>query len=114
MPNRNSTLAAYGETLSRWSKKLGPKPTKELLETVHEELGVRRGSKAALALAMYMRPEGATAQQVVQVIGTPQNNKRRELIANGKLDLASKGERDSNNHLVYKVQLPQTRSRAKA
>jgi hypothetical protein len=93
----------YATTFKAWQAKVvGPKPTAEMLATVHG-LGLRPG-KQALANAMAMRDCGVTGAQIVMVCGAPQLNRMRGLIADGHV----KREAVSPNelgHAVYKLTL---------
>jgi hypothetical protein len=102
----------YGPYLKQWQPTtMGAKPSPADLTAAHT-LGARPGSKVALALAMYLRPAGATNLQVIMACGNPQNNKRRALIAAGLL----KGEPMANNqanHVVYRVSLSTGKGKGK-
>jgi len=92
----------YKPMFRSWqAKHLGPQPTDEMLERAH---AFGRPGKQSLALAMTMRPEGATAGQIVQACGAPQNNHRRHVVEKGwfKREPASAS---AEGHTVYKVTL---------
>lgn len=99
-------LEAYATTLANWPVDVaGPVPSAANFKAAHA-LGARVGTKVALALAMYMRPKGATQGQVFNVVGSPQLNKMRAAIAAGhakRVDLP----RDGRGHVVYKLALPE-------
>jgi hypothetical protein len=99
-------LEAYADKLATWPVEVaGPKPAAANFKAAHA-LGARVGTKVALALAMYMRPKGATQGQVFNVVGSPQLNKMRAAIAAGhakRVDMP----RDGNGHMVYKLALPE-------
>lgn len=91
----------YASNFKNWStSKLGPKPTAEQLDAVHN-LGARPG-KQALAIAMGLREVGVTGSQIVMATGAPQLNKMRGFITDAFLKRlpAPAGE---NGHTVYKL-----------
>ncbi len=65
----------------KWSKKTGPRPNKALMKAA-ADLAVR-GSKAHLAVAMALRKDGLTQQEVIRVLGQPCRNKLKQLISAG-------------------------------
>ena len=98
-----SALEYYKNTFKAWNKEAGPKPTTKEVEQAHQL--ARPGSKDALALAMYLRPGGATSQQVSAATKGPRLNKLRHLVNAGtvkKLAAPTSGE----GHTVYKIALP--------
>lgn len=91
----------YASNFKAWqASKLGPKPTAEQLDAVHN-LGARPG-KQALAIAMALREGGVTGSQIVMATGAPQLNKMRGFITDAFLKRlpAPAGE---NGHTVYKL-----------
>ena len=97
-----SALDYYKNTYKAWNKEAGPKPTIKEVEQAHQL--ARPGSKDALALAMYLRPGGATSQQVSAATKGPRLNKMRNLVDAGtvrKLAISASGE----GHTVYKIAL---------
>lgn len=98
-----SVLNYYKNWLAKWPKEAGPKPTIEEVESIHK-LGARAGSKAALANAMYLRKDGATSEQVSQVLGGPHLNKLRSLLSKGVVERVPTPP-TSEGHTVYKVKL---------
>lgn len=91
----------YADVFKAWPKGVGPKPTAEMLNTIHQ-LGARPG-KQAMANAMALRPEGVTGSEIVIVCGAPQLNKMRGFIADALLKREAVPPR--NNHTVYKLTL---------
>lgn len=93
----------YGNVFKSWQAKvLGPKPTAEMLATIHG-LQARPG-KQALACAMALRDCGVTAGQIVIACGAPQLNKMRGFITDAllkRLPVAPSPE----GHTVYKLEL---------
>lgn len=93
----------YKSFFKGWAKSLGSKPGDDLLATIHA-LGARPG-KQALANAMMLRPEGATAGQIVQACGAPQLNKMRELVARKLVTRDMNVAPNEAGHTVYKIVL---------
>ena len=91
----------YADVFKAWPKAVGPKPTADMLNTIHQ-LGARPG-KQAMANAMAMRPEGVTGSEIVIVCGAPQLNKMRGFITDNLLKREAVPPR--NNHTVYKLTL---------
>jgi hypothetical protein len=93
----------YGNVFKSWNvKALGPKPTAEMLASIHG-LQARPG-KQALACAMALRDCGVTAGQIVIACGAPQLNKMRGFITDAllkRLPVAPSAE----GHTVYKLEL---------
>lgn len=108
-----TSIKAYANFFKGWAvKSTGPKPTQAQLD-VAEGLGARQGSKVALALAMYQRPQGATQGQVIVACGGPQLNKLRGLIAAGKVSRVSMPN-DAAGHTVYRMALKGRKKAVKA
>lgn len=93
----------YANVFKAWnSKVLGPKPSTEMLASVHN-LDARPG-KQALACAMALRDCGVTGSQIVVATGAPQLNKMRGYISDGifkRLAVPPSAE----GHTVYKLEL---------
>lgn len=104
MSNINQALAPYADSYFKtWQAKLvGPKPTAEMLHTVHM-LNARPG-KQALAIAMALRPEGVTGSEIVIVCSAPQLNKMRGYVDDAILRRVLVPMRDGR-HSVYKLEL---------
>lgn len=99
----NDVTGWYANYLNNWSiSQLGSKPTADTFTKVHA-LGLRPG-KQALAVAMYLRPGGATSSQVVIAVGAPQLNRMRGLIAD-KLLVRVPTPSSAAGHTVYAVTL---------
>jgi len=98
-----SLITTQAKRMKGWHKGLGNKVTDDQLAAVHK-LGGRPGSKVTMALAMYLRPEGATQGQVAQVCGGPQLNKMRDLIES-KLVKRINVDATNAGHTVYKIEL---------
>lgn len=106
----NVNLAPYSIWLKAWQVKAsGAKPTAENFAFAHA-LGCKPGSKTAMAVAMYHRPDGASQPQVVSVVGGPYLNKMREAVQAGH---AARVPVPSNalGHTVYKLALPSKAAR---
>lgn len=98
---------AHALLLQQWvnpelKKVLGSKPTAEQLAAA-VLLGNRPG-KQTLALAMAMRPEGATGAQIQVACGAPQNNKRADMIKAAFVKRIMTAP-NALGHEVYKVEL---------
>lgn len=63
----DATLAPYAAALNHWPKASGEQPTAELFATI-QAMNIRPG-KHVLACAMYLRPEGATDDEVKKAAG---------------------------------------------
>lgn len=99
-----NVLNYYAAFFKGWQvKALGEKPSVDMFSTVHA-LGVRPGSKVALAIAMYLRETGATQGQVITACGGPQLNKMRGFIESGVLKREAMPANDAG-HTVYRVTL---------
>lgn len=93
----------YADTFKNWPVKLvGPKPTADMLSTVHK-LNARPG-KQALAIAMALRDGGVTGSQIVIACGAPQLNKMRGYISDAILKRLPVPP-SSEGHTVYKLEL---------
>lgn len=110
--NAANPLGFYADTLKGWnSKYAGAKPTADQFKTAHQ-LGARPGTKTAVAIAMYLRDNGATQGQVFVVNGGPYLNKMRALIEAGHAVRVPMSA-DASGHTVYKLALP-TKKASKA
>jgi hypothetical protein len=78
----------------------GPKPSAEMLNVAHK---FNKPGKHALAMAMFMRDDGATHADIAKVFTTQQNNNRGDLIRAGYFTLVPHENR--NSLTVYKVAL---------
>lgn len=85
----------------RWPRSAGPKPTQDLLKTVHSAQAARPGSKDAIAVAMTLRDTGATQKQISAVLGGPHRNKITQLLSKGKAKRVFMPAQDG--HMVYKI-----------
>lgn len=93
----------YGNVFKTWqAKQLGPKPTAEMLATVHN-LGARPG-KQALAIAMGLRECGVTGSQIVIACGAQQLNKMRGYVVDALLKREA-APPSAVGHTVYKLAL---------
>lgn len=98
----NDTHAAwYSSAFKGWdAKSLGPKPTADMLHSIH---GLKaRPGKQALACAMALRDGGVTGAQIVMACGAPQLNKMRGFITDGLLKREPVSP-DAKGHTVYKL-----------
>lgn len=93
----------YGTVFKSWNTKaLGPKPTAEMLASIHG-LQARPG-KQALACAMALRDCGVTAGQIVIACGAPQLNKMRGFITDALLKRLPVPP-STEGHTVYRLEL---------
>lgn len=106
-------LAHYASYLKAWPVKFaGPKPTADQFNQAHG-FGARAGTKVALAIAMYLRNDGATQGQVFNIVGAPQLNKMRALIEAGQA-VRLPMPVNTQGHTVYKLALaPKKATKAK-
>lgn len=63
---------------TKFNKTTGPRPDKKLLEDASSL--VRGRTKSCIAIAMAMRPGGATQSEIVGVLGKPHRNVIRRLV----------------------------------
>lgn len=77
-------MAPYAPFIANFSKLTGAVPSAANIEQAHA-FGLRVGAKATFAMAMYLRPGGATAAQVAQAVSAQCLNVARGLVANGKV-----------------------------
>jgi hypothetical protein len=93
----------YTNVFKSWQvKQLGPKPTAEMLASIH---GLKaRPGKQALACAMALRDCGVTAGQIVIACGAPQLNKMRGFITDALLKRLPVPP-SSEGHTVYRLEL---------
>lgn len=89
MKNKNSKHVPYhyAEILKKWREGAGPIPSRRVIESVHKSGLVKPGSKDAFALAMTMRPLGATQSQITCVLGQPHRNKIKTLLQKGDVEM---------------------------
>ncbi len=103
--NAANPLGFYTTVLKGWqTKHAGAKPTAEHFKLAHA-MGARPGTKTAVAIAMYLRDNGATQGQVFVVNGGPYLNKMRALIEAGHAVRVPMSA-DASGHTVYKLALP--------
>ena len=109
MAKVNDTTQSYATVLKNWQvKAYGPKPTVEMLATVHA-LGLRKG-KQALLTAMRLREGGATTAQMTAAGSAnfdtcgPANNIITQNLIPAKLVTQTKNK-NSFGHTVYTVKL---------
>lgn len=103
MSKSNEVANWYGSVFKSWQvKQLGPKPTADMLASIHG-LGARPG-KQALASAMALRDCGVTAGQIVIACGAPQLNKMRGFITDALLKRLPVSP-SAEGHTVYKLEL---------
>lgn len=67
----------------RFTKDTGPKPAKKLL--AEAATLAKADSADQIAVAMSMRPNGATQNEIVSLLGYPHRNKLRQLIASKRV-----------------------------
>lgn len=93
----------YATVFKSWPvKALGPKPTAEMLASIHG-LGARPG-KQALANAMGLRDCGVTAGQIIIACGAPQLNRMRGFITDSLLKRLPVPP-SPEGHTVYRLEL---------
>lgn len=63
---------------TKFNKTTGPRPDKKLIEDA--AFLVRSRTKSCIAVAMTMRPGGATQSEIIGVLGKPHRNVIRRLI----------------------------------
>lgn len=95
----------YGLFLKRFTKQVadvtGPQPGLDCLKVAFAFS--QRSQKQAVALAMCLRPEGATGPEIQYVCGAPQNNWRKGLIEAGYFKRVAVPSR--NGVTVYKLEV---------
>lgn len=96
----NRNLQLYSHFLEQWVADYGPKPTIALLLAA-QGVGVRPGSKRAFALAMCLRPDGATQAQIKKVLGQYHRNILHTLIRERKVKRVSGSI--VNGHAAWKL-----------
>lgn len=109
--SRTATVAAdanplghYSAALKAWPVKYaGPKPTADNFKAAHT-LGARPGTKTAMAVAMYLRSDGATQAQIINVNGGAYLNKMRAAIEAGQATRVPMSA-TPQGHTVYKLAL---------
>lgn len=119
MSKANDVTGWYSTALKGWQVKLlGPKPIAELFTQAHA-LGCRPG-KQAMAMAMYLRPDGATDGQVKAACiiqwgsSGSHHNKRRDICGAG-FAKAKPVVSDAQGHKVYAIALtPKGEGKVKA
>lgn len=97
-----SPLEPYKKFLAKWPKEAGPKPKATDLKAIHDTGIAKAGSKTAIAVAMAVRSDGTTQEQIKAVLGAPYRNKLSHLVANG---LAKREHITGGRHMVYKLSL---------
>lgn len=97
-----SATALFATQLKNWPKQAGAKVTGDQITTA-SNLCKRAGTSKHLALAMYLRPNGATQGEVVIASGDTQVNAYSDAIKLG-LAVAVPVER-RDGHKVYKLEL---------
>lgn len=109
MAKHDNVTGWYSTVLKGWqSKLLGPKVTAAELAAAHA-LGCRPG-KQALAMAMYLRPQGASDGQVKAACiiqwgsSGSHHNKRRDIVA-AKFVRDVPTVNDAQGHKVYAIAL---------
>jgi len=120
-------ISYYTNVMQGWSKALGSKPTEAQLSLAHV---FGRPGKQSLAVALALRSEGVTGNQIKQVSSlfdgkaTPQLNHMRDLIAAGMfkreavpgayaLTLAAKGQTFVSHHGKPATEKPVAEPKAK-
>lgn len=98
-----STISeTYKPLFVNWPKEAGPKPTQKDLKLIHEKHIARPGSKTAVAVAMSLRPNGTTQEQIKKVLGNPYRNKLTSLVVTG---VARREHVEGGKHMVYKLRI---------
>lgn len=106
-----TAMSAMAEAFKRWqAKAMGAKPATATVDAAGALLK-RTGTGKHLALAMYMRPGGATQAEVIHATGDTQINCYYEAVRTGTLapvtDNAARG-----GHKVYALALPVKKAKA--
>lgn len=91
----------YSFVLDKWPEEGGRKPGHKWLKEA--ETLARPGSMTAVALSMYLRPDGASRRQIVAVCGAPHMNKFNTLVKRGMVKNRTKVDKDTG-HKVYKIE----------
>ncbi len=86
----------------RFNKDTGPKPSKTVLSMAGRF--ATPGSKDHMAVAMHMRPNGATQTEVINLLEHPHRNKIKKLLQDNKVNAKQlpDGGRASRLKLVKK------------
>ena len=105
---RQEVTQGYVQYLDHWPEEAGRKPASRSIKEA--ELFSKHGSKSAFALSMVLRPKGASRSQIVSVCGSPQMNKMRQLIKQGKVKDKTTKDKDTG-HKVYSISLPVSKQR---
>jgi hypothetical protein len=93
--------------MKHWQAKLaGAKPAAEVIAAAGALLK-RNGTAKHLALAMYMRPTGATQTETVAGTGDTQINAYYDAVRGGQLEAVTLPAR--NGHKVYALALPKAK-----
>lgn len=88
-------------SMVRWPRYAGRKPTRNLLNEVHNAQAARPNSKDAMAVAMAIRETGTTQKQITAALGAPHRNKITQLILSGKAKRVPMPQDDG--HMVYRI-----------
>lgn len=67
----------------KWTTKTGKKPPPEAFKAADDF--AKRGSHAHMVVAMAMRPDGLTQQEVITLLGHPYRNKLKKLVQDNKV-----------------------------
>ena len=102
-----SAYSEYAPVVDNWDTKLfGPKPTATEINEANST--GRIGSKDTFAVAMALRPRGATQAQIKAALGGSHRNKIASLVAHG---VARRVPMEPvNGYTVYKIELIKHRS----
>ena len=109
--DRQEVTQGYVQYLDHWPEEAGRKPASRSIKEA--ELFSKHGSKTAIALSMLLRPKGASRSQIVSVCGSPQMNRMRQLIAQGKVKDKTTKDKETG-HKVYSISLPVKKEKRKA
>jgi hypothetical protein len=93
----------YAGILAGWSPKAGKKPTAKEIKAAHETGLCRVGAKNTIAIAMTLRDNGATQEQIRLVLGHTHHNKIRSLVTKRAAKLIKAA--NDNGLTVYKLKL---------
>lgn len=66
-----------------FNKDTGPKPSKTVLQEASKY--ARLSTKDHMAIAMSMRPNGATQTEIIKLLGRPHRNKVKKLLQDNKV-----------------------------
>jgi hypothetical protein len=98
-----AVLESYSEVFANWTPKAGRKPKASEIRAALQTGFCRIGCKNTIAVAMTLREQGATQEQIRLVLGHSHHNKLKALVVKkvAKLVKAS----DESGLTIYKLRL---------